>query len=524
MVSNFHASVRERRPARKVAHWLKGIALVAGAALALTACGGAGAPQAAEVSTPTSKGTLTLGVDVQPRSWDPAQQVSGGAGVLYWQPVFDTLLKYAPDGSIQPNAAEEFSYNEDRTVLTLKLREGMTFTDGSPVDAAAAKASLEHMRDSAGPDSSRLKGVKVDVVDGVTLTLTTERPNGLLAQFLTWAPGILSSPASLAAAKDAAAPVGSGPYKFVAAESTSGDKRVYERNDAYWNAKAYPYQRVEIRVMEDETARLNALRSGQINAAPISPANAGQAESTGLSLIANTVNWAGMFIMDRDGKMVPALKEVKVRQAMNKVFDREAIVKAIYSGRGVPSNQIFNPNSPAFDKELLAASEYDVEEAKALMEEAGYAEGFKLTIPEIAGRTAMLSPIIKQQLGLLNIDVTIESVPATQYLDKFLKGTYPVVPFSLPSGTPAADIDGSVAPNAIWNVFKNVDPELTKKIDELQVAPADQQQEISQSINKFITEKAWFNVLAFPESYWAFKGASAEKMTGNSSPYLYTFK
>ncbi|MGV0151906.1 ABC transporter substrate-binding protein [Rhodococcus sp. GB-02] len=493
--------------------------MLAATSMLVAACGGGSSEK------DSTGGTLTLGVDVAPRSWDPAQQVSAGTGVVLWQPVYDTLLKYAPDGSIEPNAAESFSYNEDRTALTLKLRDGMTFTDGAAVDAAAAKASLEHMRDSAGPDSVRLAGVQVEALDDRTVELSTERPNALLAQFLTWAPGILASPASLASPDLATNPVGSGPYTFASQESTSGTSLVYQRNPNYWNADAYPYDRVVIRVMEDETARLNALRSGQIDAGPVSAANADQAESAGLMLLGNAVNWNGMFIMDRDGKQVPALGDVRVRQAMNKVFDRDAIVKAIYQGHGVVNNQIFNTNSDAYKADLLAASAYDVEAAKKLMNDAGYSGGFDLTIPEIPGRTDMLSPIIKQQLGLIGINVNIESVPATQYLDRFLKGVYPVIPFGLPSGTPVADVDASLAPNAIWNVFKTQDPKLTQLVADLQVAPEDKQKEIVQSINEFVTDQAWFSVLAFPESFWAFKGGvSAEKMTGNSAPYLYTFK
>lgn len=143
-----------RRPAprRRLKRLVQGVAVLAATSMLVAACGGGSSEK------DSTGGTLTLGVDVAPRSWDPAQQVSAGTGVVLWQPVYDTLLKYAPDGSIEPNAAESFSYNEDRTALTLKLRDGMTFTDGAAVDAAAAKASLEHMRDSAGPDSVRLAG------------------------------------------------------------------------------------------------------------------------------------------------------------------------------------------------------------------------------------------------------------------------------------------------------------------------------------------------------------------------------
>lgn len=484
----------------------------------LAGCGGSGRAES------DSDSTLTLGVEVSPQTWDPAMQVSSGSGVLLWQPVFDTLLKYAPDGTIVPNAAEDFAYNKDRTELTLTLRKGMTFTDGEPVDARAAKLSIEHLRDSTGPDAIRLAGVQVEVVDDHKLRLSTQEPNALLAQYLAWAPGILSSPSAFGSDSLASRPVGSGPYVFVKGESTSGDTLVFTRNPDYWNAEAYPNDKVIIRVMAEETARLNALRSGQIEAAPMRASSVAEAESAGLTLLENAVNWNGMFIFDREGSRVPALGDVRVRQAITKVFDRAAIVESIYQGHATPSNQIFDPSGEAYDESLNALSEYDVDEAKRLMAEAGYEDGFDLTLPELADRTDAWSPMIKQQLGLLNIDVTFESVPATQYLAKFLGGEYPIVPFGLPSGTPLFDVDQALAPDSIWNVFKNGDRELTALIDELQVAPEDEQGGIAREINKYVTEQAWFSVFVFADNFWAFRdGVDATPVVGNSAPYLYAF-
>jgi peptide/nickel transport system substrate-binding protein len=468
---------------------------------------------------------LTLGIEVEKTSWDPAQQISGGSSILTWQPVFDTLLRYGPDGSLSPNAAEEFSFNETNTVLTLTLREGMRFTDGVPVDANAAKASLEHFRDGTGPDAVRLAGTEIAVVDDRTFTITSQSPNLLLSTYLAWAPGILASPASLGASDVATNPVGSGPYTLNRAESASGTSLVFERNQDYWNRDAYPKDRIVLRVMADETARLNALQSGQIDGAPITPASSNQAKRAGLYLLESKPVWAGLLIADRNGSIVPELADVRVRQAISMVFDRQAIVGAIYQGNGEAGNQIFNPQTPAYMTDILDRYPFDVDAAEQLMAEAGYADGFDIVFPEVPGYTDQYTSLVVQQLSLLDIRASTVSVPRNQVLTRYLSGEFPMFAYALPSGTPMEVIQGYVIPDAIWNVFNSEDPELAPLLEQAQRVQSDAATEVYQAINKRITDQAWFAVFGYPSTFWAFDdSASAQTILGSSTPYLYTFK
>ena len=518
--SDLHPPAVHRRPWRRSPRRLVAAATLTAVAL-LSACtnasstdgGGGGASD-----------TLTIGLDLNPPSLDPAQLQSGGSVVPLWQAVFDTLLKWEPDGTISPNAAESYSWNDDKTLLTLKLRKDMTFTDGSLVDAAAVKASLEHMRDGGGSDASRMADTVIETPDDSTVTIQTPEPRGLMTTFLTLAPGALASTASLTSPDVDTTPVGSGPYELDADATTFGDTWTFVRNEDYWNAEAYPYDTVVFRMMEDETARVSALRSGQINAALVTSQAADQVEKAGSTLLTNeTVGWTGLIFGDRDGSTVPALGDVRVRQAISMVFDRQAILDNLFQGDGVVSNQIFNPDSEAYDEDLLDTYAYDVDGAKALMAEAGYADGFDLTIPDTAGFD-IANPLIVQQLGLLNIRVTPESVPQAEFIPDILGGKYPLFYFALESRSALWDIVQSVTPTSIWNIDHTDDPELDPLLAQAQVAEGDEAREVFQAINQRITDQAWFTAWTTAASIWAFDDSTtAETVLGSAAPYLYTF-
>ncbi|MQA33184.1 ABC transporter substrate-binding protein [Modestobacter roseus] len=468
--------------------------------------------------------TLTLALDTPPTSFDPAALVGGSAAGLPWQAVYDTLLKLDADSEAVPNAAEDFELSEDNTSLTMTLREGMTFTDGSPVDAEAAKASIEYVRDGGGAAAARLQGMTVEVVDDLTLTVTSATPQPLLPFLMTQSQGALAAPASLGAPDAATAPVGSGPYVYDAANSTSGDTWAFTRNEDYWNADGYPYDTVRMRLMDDVTARLNALRSGQVNAAPITATTVAEAEAAGLGLVQSDALWAGLHIADRDGSTVPALADPRVRQAMNMVFDRPAILQALYQGQGEVTEQIFRPDGDAFVPELADRYPFDVEAARALMAEAGYADGFDLPYPDIA-RFGFATPIVVQQLGEIGIRVNLVSVPPQQVVPAILGNEFPVFYFALPAITPPFDVEQSLRPQSNWNTDRTEDPELSALIAAADQATGDDAAEAYQAVNEWVVENAWFAPWALVTSTWATTdGTTAEPVVGSSTPYLHTFR
>lgn len=497
-------------------------ALVAASALVLTACtptdGDTGGSDDGQQTQ-----TLRLGMQATP-NLNYTQAAFSGDGAYLWQGLYDTLLKIEPDGTVVPNAAESFELNEDATATTLTLREGMTFSDGTPVDAAAAAASIEHLRDAAGPDSGRVAGVEVEVVDDLTLVVSTPEPRGLMPMYLALTPGVIANPTSLGTDDENTNPQGSGPYVLNLEETVSGSRYVLDRNEDYWNDEAFPYDQLDFRVLPDQTARISALQTGQIDGTGVDAATVPQFENGDYNIVVSDAAIMGLHIYDREGAMVPALGDVRVRQAMNMVFDREAIVENLYDGQARGTAVPFTAGSELYDEEFEDEYAFDIERARELMAEAGYEDGFDLTIPSIPGLNQD-NPMVVQQLGEIGIRVEQVDLPFTSVLTEILGGKFAAVSFPLESRNALWDLANVVAPNSVWNVFRTTSPELEALIAEAQYATGDRAEEVFGEIGDIVTEQAWFAPYAATTSTLVLADTvESEPVMGVATPYLYTFR
>lgn len=475
-------------------------ASVASVALLLTGCA-AGEP----TESAKDYSVLELGLSSDLASLVPGRQASFSDGVWQTQAVYDTLLRCDETGAPSGNAAETFSMNGDNTELTLELRDGMTFSDGSPVDSAAVKASIERFATAGSADAYWAQDITVTTPDELTAVLTTPEPNGLLPNYMCLAAGTISSPDAIPASDDDVKPlVSSGPYTYNAAESTSGSVYTFDKREDYWNADEFPYEQIVMTVIMDPTARLNALKTGQVDAARIVPGGRAEAEASGLTVYDLYADWAGLNIADRDGTVVPALADVRVRQAINMVFDREAIVQGIFQGNAVPATQPFGESSDAFD-ESIEGYEFDVEGAQELMAEAGYEDGFEVEIPSLPGTgvTDASNPFIIQQLAELNITATEVPLSGPTTMQELFGGRFPIMYVTIGSLSGLKDVDGLLTQGSSWNIFDSATPELDTLIGEAMAAQGDDQTTALREINNYVVDEAWFAPWAFPANYFA---------------------
>ncbi|MDR7233638.1 ABC transporter substrate-binding protein [Agrococcus sediminis] len=471
-------------------------ALAIAAALALTGCGSqSGSTPTSEPSSqsegPVSAGTLTVGARVDNNSFDPADLEIGNR-VQYWQPVYDTLIRLDAEATPQPNLATEWQYNDDSTVLTLELRDDVTFTDGEPFNGDAVKANIEHIQAGTGQNRFMVAAIEEVVVNSDTqVELRLSEPVPALLSYLGWVAGAMASPAALEGGSIAEEPVGSGPYVYSASDSTPGTEYVYTRNADYWNLEEFPYEEYIVRPINDVTALVNALKTGQVNAASLTPAVADEVAASGATVTTNAVAWAGLLINDREGTMVPELADVRVRQAINLAFDREGLITAILNGYGTPTSQVFNVQSDAYVEELDTAYTFDVAAAQQLMDEAGVGP-FTITLPQWDGPWTNLWPILADQLAQIDVTVEYVQIPADQAVAEALSGKYPVVYFPLASATAWQDIQTWVAPDAPWNTFGASDEELDALIEAAQFAPTEEQPAAFAAVGEWLVENAWF--------------------------------
>jgi peptide/nickel transport system substrate-binding protein len=476
---------------------------IAATTVALSALALAGCTPAA---SPEDSSTLTLAVGARPPSLDPALQSSAGDAIWRWHAVYDTLLRCDQDGNVDGAAAESFEMSPDATTLTMTLREGMTFSDGSPVDSAAVKASIEHMQTGGGSDAGRVADLTIATPDDRTVVLTAPQPTGQLPTFMCFAPGIVASPTQLDSADVGTQIISSGPYELDNSKTTSESVYTFTKRDDYWDADSYPYENLVIKVMPDVNARLNALRSNEIQGAIINQATAGEAENAGLHVISQVSGWNGLNIADRAGETVPALADVRVRQAINMVFDREAIAKGLFGGEATPTTQIFTSNETAYMEELDERYPFDVEGAKDLMAEAGYADGFTVQIPNHTsddGTGNPVNPMIVQQLALINITVEEVTISGPTAIDRILGGDFPMLPSGLGTADSLFDIVQSLEPGSIWNVRHTSDPELQPLLDKAQTEQGEEAIPNYQAINEYIVDQAWYAPFVAFKSYFA---------------------
>ena len=467
---------------------LKIALLGAGMALAVGLSGCAPAAPAADDSL-----TLTIGSTDEPQSWNP-QASQEAFWTPFYQAVYDTLIKAEPDGTPAPMLAESWEYSEDLLTLTLKIRSGVTFSDGEVLDAEAVKVNLDEYKSSAASPASKLAEVEsVDVVDDTTVALHLSVPSPQLLTSLSQAPGLIAAPSALLDGSIDSSPVGTGPYSLDTGNTTVGSQYTFVRNDDYWG-EALPYDTLKFLFLPDETARLNALKTGQIDAGVfVSTSSAVEAESAGFTNIAAYTTWSGMLLLDRDGAVAPALADVRVRQALNYALDRKAMLTALLLDRGETTDQIFAPEDPAYVAALDDYYDYDPEKAKELLAEAGYADGFEIRIPTSASWDPTIFATIAQQWGDIGIDVVLEDQANGTFGPNVFGGIYPVTYMDMTLLPTWSAIQDAVGPTATWNVFKSETPEVTKLVDAIRVATDDAEvAQLGQELNTYLVENAWY--------------------------------
>ncbi|MFD5407316.1 ABC transporter substrate-binding protein, partial [Streptomyces griseorubiginosus] len=460
----------------------------------------------AATSNSNADATLALSIFGTPNSFDPAQLIEGQQTYV-WDSIFDTLLLQDNKGELHPGAARSWAYSKDARTLTLKLRQGMKFSSGDPVDANAVKATLERIRSTPGQSQLSLAAVSsVEAPDASTVVIKLSRPEASLLGALSTAPGVIGDPKTMAAKSTALNPVGSGPYTIDTKATVNGSVYVLNRRDDYWNKKAYPFKTVKIRVITDPTASANALKAGETNAGTVDVSQISAIKAAGFD-ITHVQATAGAFLVlgDRKGSKLKPLRDLRVRKAINLAFDRQKMVTQVLRGSGKPTDQLFNPKGGAYDEALNKVYPYDVAGAKKLLAEAGYPKGFSVTMPSLVF-TKSFEPLFTQALADIGVKVTWEPVPAQQTTTAVASGKYPM--FLLVEGLASDAImtRSFYTPAGFRNVFRSTDPKLTGLLDQAakELDPA-KAAGIYREINEFGVENAWLAPVFFLGTDWATK-------------------
>lgn len=366
----------------------------------------------------TEKDTLVYAVNADVRSLDPSL-AAGRLDVSILYSVFDLLAIRDTNGVSQPHAAESWTRIDDLT-WEIKIREGITFTNGEPLNAEAVKFTMERARLPEFNDNYQLPaqtGLKeVKIIDDYTVHFITENPANTMDFWLAESPILPPKYYGENSVEDVAeAPIGSGAYKFV--EWVKDDHITLERNEDFWGPKpAFKY--ITFRVIPEASARINELRAGNVDvASALSLDQAPQADSD-VSSAVYVVGLRKMHMTISFSGEQPALQNKQVRQALNYAVDKEAIVNDLLGGNTEILNSYVNPpnNNPE-----LQPYPYDPEKAKALLAEAGYPDGFDVVIE---GRTdeygfdKEIMTAVAEYLKMVGVNATVEYLESGLFWEK----------------------------------------------------------------------------------------------------------
>ncbi|WP_432990824.1 ABC transporter substrate-binding protein [Dactylosporangium sp. CA-233914] len=498
--------------------------VAAGTVLAVLALAGCSSGSSTSGTTPTP-GSLVIGTLAGPTSFDPSQ-AHVGMPLQFFQPVYDSLLRRQPDGELVPMLATAWSYDASRTHLTLTLRHDVTFSDGTKLDGNAVKINLDRFRTGNGPDASSLAGVEaVEVKDASTVVISLKAPDPALLDYLATEDSFIASPKAINAGAIATDPVGSGPYTLDRSATVEGASYTFVKRPGYWDPSLQRWGKIVLKPLTDQTAMLNALLSGQVNVALLSAKTAGRAKSAGKVECRYSSDWSGLLIFDRAGEIVPALKDPRVRQAINYAIDRKTLLDRVAGGFGAVTNQVFGPATDAYEKSLDDSYPYDPQKAKALLAEAGYGSGFTVTMPSVSG---LLDPAmtagIGQNLADVGVKVNWQNTTVTDLVSSIAQGKYAMAWYSLFQGSPWVAANQMITKNASFNPFHTTDPVVDGLVTTLQMGTESEQSAAAKELNEFVTKQAWFAPF-YRADYLLFSdpAVSVVPQVGQSVPSIYNY-
>jgi peptide/nickel transport system substrate-binding protein len=507
----------------------------------------------AVLASPLAAQELTIGLSAEPSALDPHYHNLGPNNAMR-RHVFESLILQDEKQRLHPGLATSWKPLDD-TTWEFKLREGVTFHDGSPFtakDIVYTVCRIPNVENSPSSFTVYTKGIAgMEIKDPHTLIVTTNGPFPLLpVEVSAW--GVISATANGATgdigfspdgcsgtgdfpkteafnAGDAA--IGTGMYKFK--EYTRGEKIVFERNADYWGDQA-DWATVTFRPITADGPRVAALLAGDVDMIDKPPLqDLERIKSEGFQVSQGLSNRVIYLHLDHEGEPSPGVtgtdknpfKDLRVRKAVSMAINREAIVARIMGGIAVPAGELLPPGMFGSSSDA-AATPYDPEGAKKLLAEAGYPDGFGLTIGSPNDRyinDAQVAQAVAQMLTRVGIETQVDAVTASTFFKR--RNQYEFSMYLAGWGSATGEMSSPLraliaTPNKDkgyggTNRGRYSNPDLDSAIDmALATVDDDKREAILQSASKLAMDDFAILPLHFEVTPWAFrKGITYEPRT-----------
>jgi len=408
---------------------------------------------------PLRGGTLIVGLADDPPELDP-HLTSSNASRTVLHNIFATLVEIDEDLQVVPGIAHAWDISEDGTSFTFHIREGVTFHDGTPLDAEAVKYNFERMTDTefGSARAGELAFVEtVTVEDPQTVTVTLNQPyGGFLPALASWSGMLVSPTAAEEHGRDfSQVLVGAGPFKFV--ERIRDDRLVVERFDDYFKEDLPYLDQVIYRPFVDVDSRILNLESGAVHIINTVPGKAVKQFQESDDIVLSSVGglgFRGLWINTQSNDLGSAER----RAAVSACIDRQVVVDAVFGDAAVPAIGPFSPATWVVDEEDEAPAR-DLDRARELLAEAGVPDGFSfqllITPDEESIRVASIYAAMCREVG---IDIQIQQGEFGSIISRMGEGNYTAGQIEL---SPRNDPDLSAYPwfhsqgGVNWSYYEN---------------------------------------------------------------------
>ncbi len=391
------------------------------------------------IAAAASERDLRLGLMAEPTTLDPHfHNFTPNDSAL--SHIYERLIQVNDKGELTAGLAESWSRTDDLTWV-FKLRAGVLWHDGRPFTADDVVFTFGRAADIPGSPSSfasAIKGKAIRKVDDLTVEITTPAADPLMLHQVARIMLVPRAKTRTVKTEDfntGAAAIGTGPFKLL--EFTPGTQLVLARNDNYWGEKPQ-WERVFLQPISDGMQRVAALAAGDVDGIEDVPtADISRLKGDPKVELIQSVTQRVIYlhldqfrettphITARDGTAIPnPLRDKRVRLALSKAINRDAIVARVMGGAAIPASQ-FLADGFSGTASALKPTAYDPEGAKKLLAEAGLAQGFKLTLHGTIGRytnDVRIAEAIAQMLQRIGIETTLVSLPAAEFFARASSG------------------------------------------------------------------------------------------------------
>ncbi|MBV8713494.1 MAG: peptide ABC transporter substrate-binding protein [Chloroflexi bacterium] len=381
-------------------------------------------PPAAAAGQPKRGGVLKVGLQADPTSLDP-QKTSLTALFHVTEHIYSLLVRLKPDLTVEPDLAEKWDISPDGKTYTFTLRQGVKFHSGKPLTSADVKYTFDRLVDpaTASPNAAVLSSVDtITTPDDNTVVITLNKADASFLTNLTGPSTVIINKAAVDANGDLTKTAdGTGPFKFK--EYVPNTRVVLERNPDYWETGKPYLDGIEMTIASDDTARTAAVRTGTVDFieyAPLKDIPSLKSDSSlALAGDQNTnIRFIGLNVTRKP------FTDLRVRQAIAAVVDRDAVLGPAVFGFGTPTLEIFPPGYWAGLG--TKPSPPDVAKAKQLLSDAGYPDGFSTTILSWSQYSFLSNAavVVQDQLKQIGITADVNLEENAAYIKDYLDNNF----------------------------------------------------------------------------------------------------